>query len=107
MKKAAWQHYVDSCNNSKLSKLKYANKHGLVYSQLLYWIKKLSAESKAVKASSPSSVDAPFVTVQVKSLPSASSRKVLGVLEFPNGSKLSILDTQLLSGLPSLCLGPL
>jgi hypothetical protein len=105
MKKSAWQQHVNSCNNSKLSKLKYANKHDLAYHQLLYWIKKLSVKPKAVNASSPSSFEAPFASVQVKPLPPASNRKVLGVLEFPNGSKLSILDTQLLRGLPTLCLG--
>ena len=108
MKKEFWQQHIDAFNKTNLSNIAYANKQGLAYSQFLYWRQKLSVEPKGVKTPVPSKVQAPFASVTVKppkaTVTSTTPCKPLGVLEFPNGTKLLIHDILLLTELPKLCL---
>ena len=100
MKKEAWQAHIDACNNSKQTVTDYASQHGLVYSQMLYWSRKLSDPPKKRDKPEPT-----FVAVKVeKPKPIVS---VLGVLEFPNGIKLHIHSVELLNGIPDLWAGRL
>ena len=105
MKKAFWKKHIDACNSSNLSKMAYASQQSLVYSQFVYWSKKLSVEPKNFKAPAQSTSEAPFAAVKVKSTQAATDPKLLGVLEFPGGAKLLIHDAQLLAELPGLCWG--
>jgi hypothetical protein len=95
----AWQAHVDAYNNSKQSATAYANKHGLVYSQMLYWSRKLSSEPK-----SWSKPKTGFVAVKInKSKPTMTmTTKVLGVLEFPHGIKLHLHSAERLNSIPNL-----
>jgi len=102
MKKEAWQAHVDAYNNSKQSVTTYANQHGLVYSQMLYWTRKLSNEPKKIDEPKPKRKPE-FVAVEVKK--SKPTPSVLGVLEFPGGIKLHIHSAELLSSIPNLWTG--
>jgi hypothetical protein len=77
VKKAAWQQHIDAFNKNNLSKMAHANKHDLVYSQLLYWRQKLSPKKEE-----------PFSFVKIKPARAVSTLRVLGTLEFPSGAKL-------------------
>jgi len=98
MKKEAWQVHVDAYNNSKKSVMAYANQHGLVYSQMLYWTRKLSSEPKKCDESKVG-----FLAVEVKKPNRIAD--VLGVLEFPSGIKIHIHNAELLNSIPTLWSG--
>ena len=103
MKKEAWQAHVDAYNSCKQSVATYANQHGLVYSQMLYWTRKLSNEPPKADEPKPKPKIKPkpeFVAVEVKK--STSIPRVLGILEFPGGIKLQIHNVELLSGIPNI-----
>lgn len=106
MKKEAWQAHVDAYNSCKQSVTTYASQHGLVYSQMLYWTRKLSNEPPKADEPKPKPKIKPkpeFVAVEVMGPTSIPS--VLGVLEFPGGIKLQIHSVELLSGIPNLWTG--
>ena len=106
MKKEAWQAHVDAYNSCKQSVTTYANQHGLVYSQMLYWTRKLSNDPILPAEPKPKSKLKPkpeFVPVEVKR--PAPTPCVLGVLEFPGGIKLQIHSAELLSSIPNLWTG--
>ena len=103
MKKQVWQTHVNAFSRSKQSAKAYANKHGLVYSQMLYWSRKLSSEPKS--CSKPKQSDKPkmgFVAVKINKPKSTATTKVLGILEFPDGIKLHLLSAELLNSIPNL-----
>lgn len=92
MPRPDWPSHIVALNDSELSARAYARQHDLVYSQLIYWKRKLA---KAADASAPS-VDG-FVAVTLGShLPAVDC---LGTLEFPTGVRLHIHSPQLLPGL--------
>jgi hypothetical protein len=95
LKRERWQAHIDTCKQNKQSKIAYAKQHNLVYSQLLYWGRKLSRPSKVC-----SKPDKNFAAVKIKQ--SVSTNQSLGVLEFPGGFKLHIHDASLLNSLPDL-----
>ena len=101
MKKQVWQAHVDAYSRSKQSATAYANKHGLVYSQMLYWTRKLSEPKSCSKPKTG------FVAVKFNKSKSTATTttKVLGVLEFPGGIKLHLHSAELLSCIPSLWCG--
>ncbi|MFT5085543.1 MAG: hypothetical protein ACI9Y1_003604 [Lentisphaeria bacterium] len=104
MKKEVWQAHVDAYNSCKKSVTTYASQHGLVYSQMLYWTRKLSNEPP--KADEPKPKIKPkseFFAVEV--MGSTSIPSVLSVLEFPGSIKLQIHNVELLSGIPNLWTG--
>jgi hypothetical protein len=82
VKEAAWQQHIDAFNKSNLSKMAYANKHGLVYSQLLYWSQKLSIESSPKKEET-------FSFVKIKPAPAESTLRDLVAVEFPSRANYS------------------
>ncbi len=108
MDKNQWQTHVSNHKTSGLSKSAYAKQHGLVYCNFIYWAKKL--------APSPSKeLSDAFVAVNVtasnnakltaKSKPVTEIAKTLGVLEFPNGTRLIIYSPDLIAQLPFLLRG--
>jgi|GEM_PF-2503429 hypothetical protein len=107
MKKHTWQVHVDAYNRSGQNVMAYATESGLVYSQMLYWLRKLEAEPVPGRPKAAHTPEEAFVPVKIKPTnpKSASPLKALGVLEFPNGVKLFIHDVSLLSELSQLCVG--
>ena len=95
MKKERWQAHIDTCNQNKQSKIAYAKQHNLVYSQLLYWGRRLSSPSKVCSKPGKN-----FVAVKVKQ--PAPTNQPLGGLEFSGVFKLHIHDASLLNSLPEL-----
>ena len=94
MKKTKWKAHIEACEKSGNNKRAYAEEHDLVYSQLLYWTRKLEEE--------PSTEFVPVkIKPEEKSMPKPNTPKTLGVLEFPNGARLVIHSPELLSLLPS------
>lgn len=102
MKKDAWQVHVDAYKNSKQSITAYATENGLVYSQMLYWVRKLSDDPtpKMKPKAEPK-----FVAIELKKNKTKPVDPVLGILEFPSGIKLHIHNAELLNGIPDLWLG--
>jgi transposase-like protein len=98
MKKEVWQAHVDAYNSSKQSVMAYANQHGLVYSQMLYWTRKLRNEPKKNNNPEPA-----FVAIEIKNTEPTPS--ALGILEFPSGIKLHIHNAELLNNIPNLWTG--
>ena len=98
MNRDQWQGIIKQYHQSKLSKRAFADKHDLVYSQLLYWIRQFDDSQAAIK---PNPEDLIPLTIKPVSAV-ASSEPVLGTLEFPNGTSLRIHSTELLSLLPEL-----
>ena len=87
-----WLKHIEAYKASNLSKAAYARKHDLDYYQFIYW------SGKIVKA------QANFIPVKINSSVDNSSEDpvscgCLGVMEFPNGIKLHIHSTALLSEL--------
>ena len=94
MKKAAWKTHIEACEKSGNNKHRYAKEHDLVYSQFLYWIRKLKK--------TPSTEFVPVkIKPEEKSTPKSKTVESMGVLEFPNGTRLVIHSPELLSLLPS------
>jgi len=52
---ADWQHHVDTCNQSGLSKAQYCRDHDLTYHLFIYWCAKLSNRVPDTAASSKAS----------------------------------------------------
>jgi hypothetical protein len=91
MHKTEWPNHIAALNDSGLSARAYARQHDLVYSQLIYWKRKLTA----AEVSDPLADG--FVAVKLATeRPSAAC---LGTLEFPTGVRLHIHSPQLLPGL--------
>ena len=108
MDKNQWQTHVSNHKTSGLSKSAYAKQHGLVYYNFIYWAKKLAP-------SPPKESSDAFVAVNVtasntakrkaNSNPVTETPKILGVLEFPNGTRLVIYNPDLIAQLPFLLTG--
>lgn len=94
MEQRDWKPYIAKYQNSGLSKRAFAQVNGLVYSQFLYWLRK--STSQEVKPGTD------FVPVTLPATTESEKGNVLGVLEFPNGSRLVIQNPELLNHLPSL-----
>jgi len=94
MKKTKWKAHIEACEKGGNNKRAYAEEHDLVYSQLLYWTRKLEEE--------PSKEFVPVkIKPEEKPKPKLNAAESLGVLEFPNGARLVIHCPELLSLLPS------
>jgi hypothetical protein len=80
----------------------YAKENGLVYNNFIYWARKLTQQS--TKDFVPVKVFASNnVKPKTESKPSVSETpESLGVLEFPNGTRLVIQSPDLIAQLPSL-----
>lgn len=103
MDKKQWQSHVNKHKTSGLSKSAYAKKNGLVYDNFIYWARKLSKQSES--AFVPVKVTA-STTAKLKTestFPSTDKApKSLGVLEYPNGTRLIIHSPDLIAQLPLL-----
>jgi transposase-like protein len=101
MNKNQWQVHVSKHSTSGLSKSAYAKQHGLVYYNFIYWTKKLAQQSSdAFVAVSVSPSNTVKLKTESKSI--TETDKILGVLEFPNGTRLIIHHAELIAQLPSL-----
>jgi len=97
MKKDIWVSHIEACDRSGKSRMAYAKAHGLVYSQLLYWARKITS----IGAPTKPKPDKKFTAVQIKK-PLPVSTGMLGIIEFPNGATLQIHDPALLANLSSV-----
>lgn len=97
MKRNQWQTVINKFHQSGLTKRAFAHQHNVVYSQLLYWIKQF----ESVPIETPND---DLIAVKLKTTPEVklSRGKALGVIEFPNGSRLEIQSPDLLPHLSSL-----
>ena len=93
MKKEQWLAHIEACEKGGKNRHAYAKEHDLVYSQLLYWSRKLT------KSASPE-----FVEVKIKPEVKPKPKKInsLGVLEFPSGARLITHSPELLTLLPNI-----
>lgn len=99
MKKAHWQDHVKAFNKTGLSKKQYSKKHHLVYSQFVYWSRKIDSDTSEG-----------FIPVTIT--PKANNSPVLNsnsaslsVIEFPSGARLVIQSPDILPSLSSLLSG--
>ena len=90
-----WQHQIKAWQRSGQSKHSYCRDNDLSYSQFLYWSNK---KPKLRLASVVSNSE--LLPVSIKADEPVTD--CLGVVEFPNGTKLHIHSTELLSSLPAL-----
>lgn len=90
-----WQHHIKAWQQINQSKHAYCRDNGLAYSRFLYWSNKRAKPRLESVAS-----DTELLPVTIKT--TESETDCLGVLEFPNGTKLHIHSTELLSSLPKL-----
>ena len=93
MRPIEWRNHVEDWGRSGLTKRAYAREHNLSYTQLLYWTKKFRLAESSSELLMP-----------VKVISSSPERQTLrlGVVEFPNGTRLHIHDTALLEELVPL-----
>jgi len=89
MKKQAWQVQVDAYNRSGQNVMAYATDNGLVYSQVLYWLRKLEAEPVPSRPKAAHKSEEAFVPVKIKPTnpKSASTPKALGCSRIPKWRK--------------------
>ena len=95
MTSSQWQHHIKAWQHSKQSKHSYCHDHGISYSRFLYW------SNKRVKQR-PDSVSPDMELLPVTVTDNDPIVECLGVVEFPNGTKLHIHSIELLSSLPAL-----
>jgi hypothetical protein len=93
MRPIEWRNHVHDWKCSGLSKRAYARLHNLSYSQLLYWTNKPEFADSLSDALMPVNVTADSPT-RIGSKPDC-----LGLVEFPNGSRLHLYDTRVLADL--------
>ena len=98
MNRKQWNTLVDEFHKSGLSKRAFADKHSLVYHQLLYYITQESSQQSKTAVND-------LVPVKVKTPTKPPSNDVLGVIEFTNGSRLEICNPELLHHIAPLLLG--
>ncbi len=89
MNHSQWQEHIEAFAQTNLSKTAYTKEHDLSYHQLLYHV----AKSEKANASPED-----FVQVSLKA--GSNSSECLGILEFPNGTRLIIQDPSVFSYLP-------
>jgi hypothetical protein len=100
MHRSEWPAHIAALNSSGLSARAYARQRKLVYSQVIYWKRKLAG-----LASEPASTNE-FVAVRLDAQPAVAA--CLGTLEFPTGLRLQIHSPELLRELlPFLGVRPL
>ena len=92
-----WSHHIKAWRQSGQSKHAYCRNQGIAYSRFLYWSNK---KAKPISESVIPNSDSELLPVTISD--NESVVNCLGVLEFPNGTKLHIHSTQLLSSLPAL-----
>ncbi|PCJ29307.1 MAG: hypothetical protein COA99_19600 [Moraxellaceae bacterium] len=104
MDKRQWQAHVSKHSTSGLSKSAYAKQHGLVYCNFIYWTKKLAQQSPdafvVVNVTSSNTVK-----LKTESKSVIETAEILGVLEFPNDTRLVIHSPELVAQLPFLLTG--
>jgi hypothetical protein len=100
MHRSEWTAHIAALNSSGLSARAYARQHKLVYSQVIYWKRKLTRLAGEAASSNE------FVAVRLNAQPVVAA--CLGTLEFPTGLRLHIHSPELLRELlPFLGVRPL
>ena len=90
-----WRHHIKAWQQSGQNKHAYCRDHGIAYSRFLYWSNK-----KAKPFPETVNSDSALLPITIKADKPATD--CLGVLEFPNGTKLHIHSAELLSSLQAL-----
>ena len=97
MTPSQWQHHINAWQGSHQSKNAYCKDHGLSYSRFLYW-----SNRRAKSQPAEETCDVKLLPVTVTDHKPVPAAPCLGIVEFPNGTKLHIHSDQLLSSLPTL-----